>query len=55
MIEIILAYLIGLGIIFLGVLSFKGNVKFLHSYHVKRITAETKKPFCSIASVWIGL
>lgn len=51
MIKIILAYLIGLGIIFLGVLSFKGNVKFLHSYHVKRITAETKKPFCLLVGI----
>ncbi len=51
MIEIILAYLIGLGIIFLGVLSFKGNVRFLHSYHVKRITAETKKPFCLLVGI----
>ncbi len=45
MLEIILAYLVGLGIIFLGVLSFKGNLSLLHSYHRKRVTEENKKPF----------
>ena len=51
MIEIILAYLIGLAIIFLGVLAFKGNVKYLHSYHVKRVSEENKKPFCLLVGI----
>ena len=51
MLEIVVVYLVGLAVIFLGVLAFKGNVKYLHSYHVKRVTEENKKPFCLLVGI----
>ena len=51
MFEIVVVYLVGLAVIFLGVLAFKGNVKYLHSYHVKRVTEENKKPFCLLVGI----
>ena len=51
MLEIVVVYLFGLAVIFLGVLAFKGNVKYLHSYHVKRVSEENKKPFCLLVGI----
>ena len=43
--ETILSIAIGILIIVLGILHIKGNLKLLHSYHIKNVKEEDKIPF----------
>ena len=43
--ELVMKFVIGLVVIVLGVLNWKGNISLLHSYHVKRVKEEDIRPF----------
>ena len=43
--ENILSIAIGILIVVLGILNIKGNLKLLHSYHIKNVKEEDKVPF----------
>lgn len=47
----IVTLVIGLVFIVIGVLNFKGNIKLLHSYHIKNIKEEDIKPFGRIVGI----
>ena len=56
--ELILQIVIGLALIIIGIFNMNGNVKMLHSYHIKRVKKEDIKPFgklVGIGSIIIGL
>ena len=41
----IVTFIVGLALIFIGVLNTKGNISMLHSYHIKNVKEEDKIPF----------
>ena len=43
--EIISFLIVGVIIIFLGIMNIRGNLSLLHSYHKKRVSEEDKIPF----------
>lgn len=45
MAEFIAAFLVGVLCVVIGILNMKGNIKMLHSYHIKRVTEEDRLPF----------
>lgn len=45
MLEFIFAFLVGVLCVVIGILNMKGNIKMLHSYHIKRVTEEDRLPF----------
>ena len=45
MLEYIVAFAIGIALIIIGVITFRGNISLLHSYHRKRVSEEDKIPF----------
>lgn len=45
MLEFIFAFLVGVLCIVIGIFNMKGNIKMLHSYHIKRVTEEDRLPF----------
>ncbi len=51
--ENIFAILVGIVIMVLGLITQRGNVSLLHSYHVKRVSEEDKIPFARL--VGLGL
>ena len=56
--EIIIQIVIGIILIVIGIFNMNGNVKMLHSYHIKRVKKEDIKPFGKLVgtgSVIIGL
>ena len=47
----IVTVVIGIVFIVIGVLNMKGNIKLLHSYHIKNIKEEDVKPFGRIVGM----
>ena len=45
MFEYITLLVLGLGLIFIGILNRKGNIKMMHSYHYKRVSKNDIIPF----------
>lgn len=45
MLEFIVAFLVGVGIIIIGVINIKGNISMMHKYHRKRVSEEDRIPF----------
>ena len=45
MFELVIQIIIGLVLIFIGFSNRKGNLKLLHSYHIKNVKKEDEIPF----------
>lgn len=43
--------LIGIVLIVIGAMTARGNLSLLHSYHIKRVREEDKKPFARIMGI----
>ena len=56
--EIISFLIVGVIIIFLGIMNIKGNLSLLHSYHKKRVSEEDRIPFgkqVGLGTIIIGI
>lgn len=58
MFELVIQIIIGLVLIFIGFSNRKGNLKLLHSYHVKNVKKEDEIPFgklIGLGSIIVGV
>ncbi len=58
MLEIIAMLILGLSIVYMGILNFRGNIQTIHWYNRKKITEENKKQYgkaMGIGTMLIGI
>ncbi|MBO7214373.1 MAG: hypothetical protein J6V66_02635 [Clostridia bacterium] len=51
MIELITVLVIGVALIVIGILNFKGNIKTMHAYHRKRVKEEDILPYGRLVGI----